>query len=300
MRLTELPTIFRLADNDFHRPEIITKRIIEDNKLAPLYMPGNERNYDTAHGLILEYIIFNNMFRNTLTPKRGDRTNIRGSIRNIFLAILDDQPPPCISNFFWTEMMFMLNHEGQYMIYAPYIQRIINFITEMKFGYDGKHGAYQPHIVRAHVVPPPSPPVAATSPSAAAHGSPPTASLTGKRAPPTSRHAPLATPESSRAATHQGKKHNILVKGLKTLISMCHSNDALIHESHQQMSKRLSHLEERQREMRTTMGLKTPEPTVDPPLPPPVVEDPWTWYRNVDNDGEDDDKAIDEIQEEPE
>jgi hypothetical protein len=76
MRLTELPTIFRLADNDFHRHEIITERIIADNKLAPLYMPGNERNYDTAHGLILEYTIFNNMFRNTLTPKRGDRTNI--------------------------------------------------------------------------------------------------------------------------------------------------------------------------------------------------------------------------------
>jgi hypothetical protein len=29
------------------------------------------------------------------------------------------------------------------------------------------------------------------------------------------------------------KKLNILVKGLKTLISMCHSNDALIRESHQ-------------------------------------------------------------------
>jgi hypothetical protein len=128
MRLTELPTIFRLADNDFHRPEIITKRIIEDNKLAPLYMPGNERNYDTAHGLILEYIIFNNMFRNTLTPKRGDRTNIRGSIRNIFLAILDDQPPPCISNFFWTEMMFMPNHGGQYVCNTP-CYRKLNQVT---------------------------------------------------------------------------------------------------------------------------------------------------------------------------
>jgi hypothetical protein len=39
---------------------------------------------------------------------------------------------------------------------------------------------------------------------------------------------------------------------------MCRSNDALIRESHQQMSQMLSHLEERQREVRTTMGLETP------------------------------------------
>jgi hypothetical protein len=110
LRLTELPTIFGLVDNDFHKPEIITERTIADNELAPLYMPGNENNYGTTHGLIPEYTIFNNIFRNTLTPKRGDRTKIRGSTRNLLLAILDDQPPQCISNFFWTEMMNMLTH----------------------------------------------------------------------------------------------------------------------------------------------------------------------------------------------
>jgi hypothetical protein len=39
-------------------------------------------------------------------------------------------------------MMHMLNHGAQYVIYAPYIQIIINIKTEMEFGYDGKHGAY--------------------------------------------------------------------------------------------------------------------------------------------------------------
>jgi hypothetical protein len=76
LRLTELPAIFGLADNDFHRPEIITERTIADNELAPLYKPRNESNYGTTHGLIPEYTIFNNIFCNTLTPKRGDRTNI--------------------------------------------------------------------------------------------------------------------------------------------------------------------------------------------------------------------------------
>jgi hypothetical protein len=41
------------------------------------------------------------------------------------------------------------------------------------------------------------------------------------------------------------------------------------------MSQRLSHLEERQREMHTSMGFETPEQVVYPTLPPLVVEDPW-------------------------
>jgi hypothetical protein len=32
------------------------------------------------------------------------------------------------------------------------------------------------------------------------------------------------------------------------------------------------------------MGLETPVSTVYPPVPPPVVEDPWDWYRNADDD----------------
>jgi hypothetical protein len=79
---------------------------------------------------------------------------------------------------------------------------------------------------------------------------------------------------------------------------MCRSNNALICESHQQMSQSLSHLEEHQREMRTSMGLETLKPTVYPPLSPPAVEDPWAWYRNANDDGEDDD--YDEIKEESE
>jgi hypothetical protein len=156
----------------------------------------------------------------------------------------------------------MLTHGAQCVIYAPYIQRIINYKTEMEFGYDDKHGAYQPHIVRTPTVPPPSPPAAAAAgTSIVAHGSPPAASPVRAHAPPTYRHAPSVAPESSRAATHQGKKQNILVKGLKTLISTCRSNDALICESHQQMSQRLSHLEECQREISTSMGFEAPRPS---------------------------------------
>jgi hypothetical protein len=95
----------------------------------------------------------------------------------------------------------------------------------MEFGYDGKHGAYMPHVVQGPTVPPPLPTTAtAVGLLAAAPASPPA------RAPSS------AAPESSRVATHRRKKQNILIKGLKTLVSICCSNDALIRESHQQMS----------------------------------------------------------------
>jgi hypothetical protein len=90
----------------------------------------------------------------------------------------------------------------------------------MEFGHDGKHGAYQPHVIRGHAVPPPPPTAtAATDPSATAPASPPI-------------RAPSIAPESSCVSAHQGKKQNVLVQGLKTLISTCHSNEALIRESH--------------------------------------------------------------------
>jgi hypothetical protein len=237
--------------------------------------------------MLPEYYIFNNIFWNTLTLKQGDRISIRGSTRNLLLAILDGQPLPCISVFFWVELMFVLNHGTQYAIYPPYIQRIINYKMDMEFGYDGKHGAYQPHVVRGPVVPPPPPTTtAAAGPSPAAPASPPTSA-------PSS-----AAPESSRAATCRGQKQNILVKGLKTLVSMCRSNDALIRESNQQMSQRLSTLEECQREMRASMGFETPEPVVYPPLPPPAVEDSWARYRNTGGEDEDEDEDDDEIKKE--
>jgi hypothetical protein len=267
--VVELPTIFGLAPNDFHRTEITTERTITENKLAPLYFPGNEHNFGTTHGLLPEYTIFNNIFHNTLTPKRGDRTKIQDSTRNLLLAIVDDQAPPYISIFFSLEMMYMLNHGVQYVMYAPYIQRIIIYKNDMEFGYDGKHGQYQPHIVRGPAAPSRPPTTAAMGTSATAHDSPP--------------------------AGHRGKKQSIIVKGLKTLIPMCRSNDALIRESHQQMSQRLFTLEEHERKMRTSMGFETPDPIAYPPILPPAVEDPWGWYNNKEgNEDYNDDKNEEE------
>jgi hypothetical protein len=169
----DFPTIFDLAHDDFLRDEVITERTIAENELAPLYYLGNENFYGKTHGLLLKYAIFNNIFRNTLTPKRGDRTSIHGSTRTLLLAILDNKPPPCISTFVWTEFTFILQHGTTYVIYAPYIQRIINYKTDMEFVYDRKHGAYQHHIIRGTVDPPPPPAAATMGTSAATPTSPP-------------------------------------------------------------------------------------------------------------------------------
>jgi hypothetical protein len=99
----------------------------------------------------------------------------------------------------------------------------------------------------------------------------------------------------SRAATHWDKHGNIFIKGLKTLISMCQSNNVVIHESHRRMSHRMSRMEESQHEKHTQLGVENPEPFVYPDLHPPVVADPWAWYRKY-NEGEEgnDDEGEDE------
>jgi hypothetical protein len=79
LTIIELPIIFGLAPNDFHREPISSERSISDNELAPLYFPKNENNYGTNHDMLPEYYIFNNIFWNTLTLKRGDHTSIWGS-----------------------------------------------------------------------------------------------------------------------------------------------------------------------------------------------------------------------------
>jgi hypothetical protein len=190
----DFPTIFGLAHDDFLRDEVITERTIAENELAPLYYPGNENFYGKTHSLLPGYVIFNNIFCNTLTPKQGDRTSIRGSTRTLLQAILDNKPPPCISTFLWMEFMFMLQHGTTYVIYASYIQRIINYMTDMEFVYDGKYGAYQPHVIRGPMDPPP-PATVVVDTSAIAPATPPARAPSH---PPTSRSASSAAPESSQ------------------------------------------------------------------------------------------------------
>jgi hypothetical protein len=170
--IKEIPALFGLANDDFHRANIANERTMSDNELTPLYLLGNESNYESIHDLLPEFSIFNKIFRGTLMPKRGDRSSINGSTRVLLLAILDNHPPPCFSVFFWTEMLYMLKHGSSYVIYAPYIQKIINSKMDMEFQYDGEHGAYMPQLAQT---PHTSPPAVATSRAGAhvppAHGS---------------------------------------------------------------------------------------------------------------------------------
>jgi hypothetical protein len=48
----EIPTLFGLANDDFHRANISNERTVSDNELAPLYFLGNESNYGTIHDLL--------------------------------------------------------------------------------------------------------------------------------------------------------------------------------------------------------------------------------------------------------
>jgi hypothetical protein len=93
-------------------------------------------------------------------------------------------------------MLYMLKHASSYMIYASYIQKIIKYKTDMEFEYDGDHSVYSPQLVRT----PHTSPSAASTLAAAATASTPAHDH------PVTWHVPVYVPESSRAASHRGKK----------------------------------------------------------------------------------------------
>jgi hypothetical protein len=106
--------------------------------------------------------IMNRIFWETLTPKRGDRTKIHGTVKLLLLAMDFDHPPFSVFHFFWTELRYMLHHGSNPVIYAPYIQRMINAVTGMEFGYDTVHAPYCPQPPKE----PEFPPEAESPPSA--------------------------------------------------------------------------------------------------------------------------------------
>jgi hypothetical protein len=153
----------------------------------------------------------NKIFRETLTPKRGDRTKIHGTVKLLLLAMDFDHMSFSVFHFFWMEMRYMLHHGCNPVIYAPYIQRMINAVTGMEFGYDTVHAPYCPQPPKELEFPPES-----ESPPSAHSPPQPTPVM-----PSTS-----AMPSTSRA--HPRKKGNAFVHGLKALFRVCgNTNDVV-------------------------------------------------------------------------
>jgi hypothetical protein len=50
--IKEIPTLFGLANDDFHRANITNERVVSDNELVPLYFHGYESNCGTIHCLL--------------------------------------------------------------------------------------------------------------------------------------------------------------------------------------------------------------------------------------------------------
>jgi hypothetical protein len=87
LRVTELPTIFALADNDFHRAEIITERTISENELAPLYFSGNEHNL-AQHMVCFPSILSSIISSATLSLQREVTASTSKAQQGIFFYLL--------------------------------------------------------------------------------------------------------------------------------------------------------------------------------------------------------------------
>jgi hypothetical protein len=226
-----------------------------DEEFQQLYLNGEEADLDYTHGMRPYTKILNRLFRETLTPKRGDRSKIHGSTRVLLCAMNFERPRFNVFGFFWNELMFMLHHGKHSVVYAPYIQKMINVVTGMEFGYDEIHAPYTPKL--------PTPPSSAAQSPSTSTESP------ASQASPPAQDIPVTSdmPSSSRARPR--KKGNALVRGLKAIFSMCSNTNDVVRSQARATQTSINRIEEHLNIERTAW----------PELPPsPPRDNPWAWY----------------------
>jgi hypothetical protein len=260
----QFATILKL-DDTLDEMEIHDDINPTDEALMTLYR-DEDPDIATTHGLRPYMEIMNRIFRETLTPKRGDRTKIHGTVKNLLLAMDFDHPPFSVFHFFWTELRYMLHHGSNPVIYAPYIQRMINAVTGMEFGYDAVHAPYCPQPPKEQEFPPEgeSPPSAHSPPQ-------PTMDM-----PSTS-----AMPSSSR--TRPRRKGNAFISGLKALFKVCRNTNDVVRAHARANQQSINRIERH-------LGIEETDWPAFPPSPPRDFPAAWEHYEVGDDDGDDDDE----------
>jgi hypothetical protein len=253
-----------MLDDTLDEMEIHDEIDPTDKALMTLYR-DEDPDLTTTHGLRPYMETMNKIFRETLTPKRGDRTKIHGTVKLLLLAMDFDHPSFSVFHFFWTEMRYMLHHGSNPVIYAPYIQRMINAMTGMEFGYDTVHAPYCPQPPKELEFPPES-----ESPPSAHSPPQPTPDM-----PSTS-----AMPSTSRARPR--KKGNAFVHGLKALFRVCRNTNDVI-RSHARANQQSINRIERH------LGIEEMAWPVFPPSPPRDLPAEWEQYDAGDDDDDDED-----------
>jgi hypothetical protein len=167
-----------------------------------------------------------------------------------------DHPPFSVFHFFWTELRYMLHHGSTPVIYAPYIQRMINAVIGMEFGYDTVHAPYCPQPPKELEFPPEgeSPPSAHSPPQ-----------------PTTDMPSTSAMPSTSRARPRK----------------VCRNTNDVVRAHARANQQSINRIERH-------LGIEKTAWPAFPPSPPRDLPAEWEQYDACNDDDDDDDEEEDD------
>ena len=134
--------------------------IKEMNFMYPKNMRGS---WGKVKGLYTFYGVLKRLFRNTLTPRDGNTSDVTLFQRNLMAAMRRGAPQFSVGDFIWQEIKNLSENPQKICSYSPYIIYMIKKVTKTKFSNDVKHKPLKPPVNKTSRLPSPrlpSPPAA--------------------------------------------------------------------------------------------------------------------------------------------
>jgi hypothetical protein len=133
--------LFDFGRRDANRNKIHMALHLDASKLKFMY-PNNKRgSVGTTMDLLLFYVYLNRLFRKTMTPRKGDSSNIPSYNRNILVA-MSRQPHGfdfCVFDFIWEEIKAISESPLKSCGYASYLMHMVERVIGWTFGCDKEH-----------------------------------------------------------------------------------------------------------------------------------------------------------------
>jgi hypothetical protein len=133
--------LFGFGRGDANHNKIHFALHLDVSKLRFVY-PSNKRgSVGTTSDLLPFYAYLNRLFQRTMTPRKGDSSNISSYNRNLLLVVA---PHPhgfdfCVFDFIWEEIKAISERPLKSCGYAPYLMHMIERVTGRTFGCDNEH-----------------------------------------------------------------------------------------------------------------------------------------------------------------
>jgi hypothetical protein len=149
----EFATRFSYGQVDKDRVRTHIHNPLDENEMKFMYALGEEGNACTINELYTFYSVLNMLFRKTICPRDGDRTNISQFAKNLLGNKRDGAPPFSVIDFIWEEIKGISMNPQKTCGLAPYLMFMIEDVTNRTFPKDGFHMPIRPTPSKKPIVP---------------------------------------------------------------------------------------------------------------------------------------------------